>query len=425
VVSGHDNTATGFAALYSNTGSYNTADGSNALSSVTSAQNCVGVGYNAGANITTSFGNTAVGMEALQSVTTGSYDTAIGYLALSASTGSHNTAVGTSALQASTTAWDNTAIGDSALYYDTTGEYNVATGASALGFNTTGYQNTAIGVEALYSNTTAQDNTAVGFEAEFNIAGSAFGNTALGSNAGINITSGTWNTSVGAYSGVAAAGSGFTNTTALGYGAVPSASNSVVVGNNSVTSIGGYANWTNLSDGRFKKNVKENVPGLAFIEKLKPVTFNYDLDKLAAFDGATTSPTTIAEGEAREAKQRKLYTGFVAQQVEDAARQCEFDFSGVVKPENEKAHYQLSYADFVVPLVRAVQEQQAEIDGLKSVIKTLKARDGSARIAPVSGEMSMFSGLIGTSGANAAMFLGIVLALIYSRRSKRETVASS
>jgi hypothetical protein len=34
------------------------------------------------------------------------------------------------------------------------------------------------------------------------------------------------------------------------------------------------------SDKRVKKNIKENVPGLAFINKLKPVTYNLDLNAI-------------------------------------------------------------------------------------------------------------------------------------------------
>ena len=40
------------------------------------------------------------------------------------------------------------------------------------------------------------------------------------------------------------------NATAIGYFASSTASNQVRIGNGDVTSIGGYANWTNISDGR-------------------------------------------------------------------------------------------------------------------------------------------------------------------------------
>lgn len=55
-------------------------------------------------------------------------------------------------------------------------------------------------------------------------------------------------------------------------------------------------------------------------------------------------------------------SGFVAQEVEQAAHQSGYDFDGVVKPAHEKDHYRLAYSEFVVPLVKAVQEQQAVIE---------------------------------------------------------------
>ena len=58
--------------------------------------------------------------------------------------------------------------------------------------------------------------------------------------------------------------------------------------------------------------------------------------------------------------------------MEKAARQSGFDFSGVDKPKNEKDFYGLRYAEFVVPLVKAVQEQQVMIDELKKQNKDLR-----------------------------------------------------
>ena len=54
------------------------------------------------------------------------------------------------------------------------------------------------------------------------------------------------------------------NTTAIGYLAIPTASNQVRIGNTSVTSIGGQVEWTAFSDGRFKKDIKEDVSGLIY-----------------------------------------------------------------------------------------------------------------------------------------------------------------
>ena len=51
-----------------------------------------------------------------------------------------------------------------------------------------------------------------------------------------------------------------------------------MVGNANVNSIGGQVGWTTLSDGRFKKNIRnDEVKGLDFIIGLQPVTYNYDV----------------------------------------------------------------------------------------------------------------------------------------------------
>jgi hypothetical protein len=67
-----------------------------------------------------------------------------------------------------------------------------------------------------------------------------------------------------------------------------------------------------------------------------------------------------------------LYSGFVAQDVEKAALETGYDFSGVDKPRNENDLYGLRYAEFVVPLVKAMQEQQSQIEELKKDNKIQK-----------------------------------------------------
>jgi hypothetical protein len=57
--------------------------------------------------------------------------------------------------------------------------------------------------------------------------------------------------------------------------------------------------------------------------------------------------------------------GFVAQDVEKAAKEIGYDFSGVDKAKSETDLYGLRYSEFVVPMVKAIQEQQAQIELLK------------------------------------------------------------
>ena len=132
----------------------------------------------------TSVGNTSGGSQnfflgsAGNSTMSGSYNTANGVDALHNNTsGAANTADGLNALANNTTGGGNTANGVDALVQNTTGNNNTANGAWALYYNTTGGNNTANGLNALYNNTTGNNNTANGAWALFwNTNGS--GNTA-------------------------------------------------------------------------------------------------------------------------------------------------------------------------------------------------------------------------------------------------------
>jgi hypothetical protein len=107
--------------------------------------------------------NTAQGEDALFSLTTGVKNTAIGFNALYSNTiGSNNTTTGLDALVSNTSGFENTVIGASALRSNTAGSDKTAIGASAFFSETTGHDHTAIGHLALFSNTDGNDNTAMG-----------------------------------------------------------------------------------------------------------------------------------------------------------------------------------------------------------------------------------------------------------------------
>ena len=135
--------------------------------------------------------------------------------------------------------------------------------------------------------------------------------------------------------------------------------------------IGGYASWSKISDGRAKKIIQSEVPGLAFINLLQPVMYNLDLDAIdeiqkpddpavIRFSDSVRLARSPEENDiiakARANKEKQVFSGFIAQDVEKAAQDVGYDFSGVDVPENEKTTYGLRYAEFVVPLVKAVQE---------------------------------------------------------------------
>jgi len=347
-------------------GIFNTFNGSHAGFSNTIGNSNSGFGANSLFSNSAGSFNSAFGKNALFLNSTGSWNTAIGANTLFANiSGNNNVALGNTALISNSTGSWNTAIGTDAMNQNTTGIYNMANGFQALFSNTTGGFNTAIGALSLYDNTEGGLNSACGAQALYNNTTGDY-NTALGTNALFNNESGHNNTALGAE-----AGSGpwnLINTTAVGYEAVVDSSNKVRVGNASVTSIGGQVSWTNLSDARIKNNIQENIPGLSFILALRPVTYHYNIDKQNALLGRNNS----VDWEGKYAIEKISFSGFIAQEVEAAARQIGYDFSGIDK---NGILYGLRYAEFVVPIVKAVQELNAEVASLKSQVARLDSEN--------------------------------------------------
>jgi hypothetical protein len=142
----------------------------------------------------------------------------------------------------------------------------------------------------------------------------------------------------------------------------------VRLGSPSVTSIGGFVDYTNISDQRFKRNIRENAPGLDFVLKLRPVTYELDRAKIAAFVGSGVEEKIAASG--------LRQSGFLAQEVEQTVKEMRLDFSGVDAPKSDLDPYGLRYAEFVVPLTKSVQElhalvleQQKEIAALRQQLE--------------------------------------------------------
>jgi trimeric autotransporter adhesin len=380
----------------------------------------VGIGNGALYSNTTGTSNTAIGNVSLVSNVLGSANVAVGDFTLSLNDSSYNTAVGYAALS-NTQEEQNSAVGAFAMSDNLGGFYNTAVGYAALTTNAYGFANTSVGRAALANNTDGIFNTASGF---FSLISNQTGgqNTAFGAYALRTATTGSYNTAIGDSADVSL-GTLF-NTTTVGYKATATTSNSVRIGNTLVTSIGGQVGWSVLSDGRYKKDVSEDVKGLDFIMQLRPVTYHYDFEKVRAenyagnptamgnvnnrmpavfsttgklsgkrtvngnflldrtngsFNSNISAKTTLNPDlskyyeEVRKNDQIR-YTGFIAQEVEAAAQKSGFNFSGVDKPKNDTDQYSLRYAEFVVPLVKAVQEQQVIITSQNKKIDDLLKR---------------------------------------------------
>lgn len=305
------------------------------------------------------FLNSAFGYKALHSNGSGSDNTAIGVQALLKNAkGSFNTACGVYAMEQNTYGGSNVAVGFNALTKNIAGSFNTAVGESALLYNVTGGWNTAIGISSLVANESGSYNTSVGDYT----GGNNLGNTHC--------------SFFGSWAGTPSNFTDYTNSTALGSLSSVSDNNQVRVGDASVTSIGGYQSWSTITDVSFQKNIKNDVPGLAFIKLLKPVTYTFDINGISSFlqedsrmndyvKKMNSENIKSLKQESRNAKSKIIYTGFVAQEVEEAAKKIGYDFSGIDIPKNKNSLYGLRYAEFVVPLVKAVQELSEENEALK------------------------------------------------------------
>ena len=342
------NTAEGQNALLSLTaGTYNTGIGVFSLLSLTDGSFCTGVG--AGTLLAnTASENTGTGAGALLSNTSGSENTANGAFALVNNTqGGANTAIGNEALLNNSTGSDNTGSGRQALINNTTGGSNTAIGESALFNNIDGGVNTGVGVNVLQNNTHGHNNTAIGVNA---LGGNATGNfnIGLGSNAGVNVTSASNVICIGAD------GNNVDNACYIGqiFGATSSGGTAVFVNSNG--RLG-----TATSSQRFKDDIKVMDHASEALFALKPVTFCYKKE---------VDPQRIPQFGLVAEEVEKVNPDLVVRDREGKAYSVRYDqVNAMLLNEFLKEHKAF------IEEQRKVQEQGATIAELKSGLKTLAA----------------------------------------------------
>ena len=264
---------------------FNTAEGDDALLSLTTGAGNTGLGWRSLFSNSTGNFNTGVGGGALV-LNNGDSNTALGAAALLLNTtGAENTAVGTDALVFNGTGDGNTAVGAFALFSNTEGAFNTATGEFALHLNTSGTGNTATGDNALSRNTTGSENTAIGGDAlTLNTEGG--GNTAIGRNALIAST-GSTNTALGFSAGFLATTGHGNVYVGSGMQGVGGESDHTYIRNINATSVsGGGTDYVtiNLSTGllghlsssrRHKEDIQPMTDASETLYRLKPVTYRY------------------------------------------------------------------------------------------------------------------------------------------------------
>src|SRR6478672_3837808 len=362
---GQLNTAIGAGTLLANTADENTATGAAALlSNTTGSDNTANGAFALFSNTTGGF-NTANGDRALSSNTVGVQNTAMGISALTSNTGGlRNTGNGAYALANNITGNDNTAIGMFALFSNTIGDTNTATGSQALYSNSTGIFNTANGFVALTGNTTGDGNTALGYSA-LNGSTNGFANTALGAFAGSGVTTADYVICIGAN----VAGANVSNTTWIAnvYGVTTQGGTTAPV----VISDDGQLG-TAASPERFKKDIAAMEKASEAIMSLRPVTFHYNTDTkgtpqfgLIAEEVAKVNPALVLPD-----KEGKPYT--VRYDQVNAMLLNEFLKEHRKNEEQEATIAQLNHA-FQSRLV----DQQKQIEALTTGLQKVSAQLGA------------------------------------------------
>ena len=354
----NDNLGIGYNALGGaiNGGEDNIAIGNGALEALTSADGTIAIGFEAGHAVTTDGGGSIfIGKAAGHDITTGHSNIMIGEFAgdgFDAET--HNVAIGRGAFGGAVNG----------------GEFNVCMGNSALMVLTSGDSCTSIGDESGKANTTGYNNTFIGQRAGAGVT-EGFANTLIGANAAhgnsVTLTTGDQNTLVGRNIQTTDANSNTAN--GLGYFlSCEGGYTTLGQSGDDIRAAHGNTSWATVSDKRFKKNIETSDAGLAVINDLRPVTYNWktrgEIPEWSSW---------YEEGSDEQYRNSKLNHGFVAQEVKaviDSHSELKDGFS--MWYEREDGQQEVGETAIVPILVKAVQELSATVTTLQQEINILK-----------------------------------------------------
>ncbi len=240
-----------------------------------------------------------------------------------------------------TSAVNNTMVGEIAGSNNTTGAWNTCIGALSLYGNTEGLKNTAVGRASLINNTTGDENTALGNDS-LRYLQSGSDNIALD------------------------------NCTGVGNDTRVSGSNQVQIGDSSTTTYV-YGTVQNRSDARDKDEINDSDLGLGFIEKLRPVSYKWDMREdyfvkaKKSVNGKKVEYLKPIPKDGSKKRGRKHY-GFVAQEIKQLLDDEKIDFGGFQDHSMSKGGcdvMSLGYDEFIAPLIKAVQELSEKVKKLE------------------------------------------------------------
>jgi hypothetical protein len=303
----------------------------------------------------------AQGYRAAYNNTTGSYFLASGAnAAINNTTGGFFVAHGSDAAGSSSTGGNFVAQGYAAGYGSTTGSNWVAQGFYAGGQNTTGSNWVAQGSFSSFTNNTGTNFLSAGASSAYHSLGSNY--VSIGYEAGRRYSNGsdagnfTNSTYVGYQTNVGGTSGQRTNENVFGYAATGQGDNTVMLGNSSISATNGLFCYdtgiASPSDARDKTNIENLNTGLELILALRPVKFTWNMR-----DYGNVGNKDI---------------GFIAQEVDKVQNIAgESDNIKLVNTNNDDQYWM--QRDNLIPiLVKAIQQQQTQIELLKERILKLE-----------------------------------------------------
>ena len=315
------NTAYGTGVLPSNTGSYNS-----------------GFGYQALYTNTSGSGNTAVGYGALYYNSTGDTNAAFGYLSMTENT----------------TGYANTGLGYAALANNTSGTNNVGVGFNALGGVTSGAVNLAVGVNSLASVSTDYGNIGLGHRCLTNLSSGSY-NIGIGYTTGTTLTTGSSNIYIANNLGSA------TENGTIRIGDPSNQTATYVAGISGSTAASGVAVYVNssgklgtlTSSRRYKRDIADMAANSEAVLSLRPVAFRYKEEV-----DSTATPQF----------------GLIAEEVEKVdPRLVAYNDKGEINTVRYEAVNSMMLNEFLKEHKR-VQAQQEKIDGQDKKIGEMEQR---------------------------------------------------
>ncbi len=128
-----------------------------------------------------------------------------------------------------------------------------------------------------------------------------------------------------------------------------------------------YGDYVIPSDKNLKNNIKPLYNALPIIQKLRPVSFDYN------FDYSETEDINLKNKLEADSKNR---LGFIAQEVKELLPQS-------VLEKDSSATLGIRMIDFIPLLVKGMQEQTVRIDSLSAVIADLKSAQNMLKGASI------------------------------------------